>query len=56
MQPPEDGKRPGTVTLRQHLAQGLASRLARSPWLLVAAFAAIGLVFSLAVLDRVFPL
>ncbi len=56
MQPSDDAIRLNTPTLRQSLAQGLASTLARRPAILIAAFAAIGLMFSLAVLDRIFPL
>ena len=52
MEPPEDIKPP----LRRNPVQGLASGLARRPSLLIAVFAVIGLFFSLAVLDRVFPL
>jgi penicillin-binding protein 1C len=56
LQPSDDAIRLNTPTLRQSLAQGLASTLARRPAILIAAFAAIGLMFSLAVLDRIFPL
>lgn len=52
MEPPEDLKPP----LRRNPVQGLASGLAHRPSLLIAAFAVIGVLFSLAVLDRVFPL
>jgi penicillin-binding protein 1C len=52
LEPPEDLKPP----LRRNPVQGLASGLAHRPSLLIAAFAVIGVLFSLAVLDRVFPL
>jgi penicillin-binding protein 1C len=41
--------------LRQWMAQGHFSRLASRPTSVILAFALIGLLFSLAVLDRVFP-
>lgn len=41
--------------LRQWMAQGHFSRLARRPASVILAFALIGFLFSLAVLDRVFP-
>jgi hypothetical protein len=56
LQPSDDAIRLNKPTLRQSLAQGLASTLARRPAILIAAFAAIGIMFSLAVLDRIFPL
>ena len=43
------------MTLRHAMAQGFLSGLSRRPSLFIAGFALIGLFFSLAVLDRVFP-
>lgn len=52
MLPPDER----TPTLRQPLAQGRWLGWVRHPSVLICTFAAIGLTFSLAVLDRVFPL